>query len=378
MAKQTFTTGQVLTAAQMTSLQQTAMLGGAASAKIASYVLVAADAGDAITMSNAGATTITANTGLFAAGDIVTIINLGAGVCTVTAGTATVNTSGSLVLAQYQGGVLYFTSTSAAIFFQFATPESGDITGITATSPLTGGGTSGAVTVGIQDALTTQKGAVQLSDSTSTTSSILAATPTAVKAAYDLADGAIAKSTVTTAGDIIYRNATVPVRLGIGTAGQVLKVNSGATAPEWGAAAAGFVGCSITRTNTSSAITNGVNYMVPFTAENYDTDAFHDNSTNNSRITIPTGKGGKYYVSTMYNNALGAIGSYAIIRIYLNGSQIAQGFREGFILNSDATCGNASAVLTLSAGDYIEMGYQQGNTETVNMWFVMSATYLGA
>jgi len=122
MAKQTFTTGQVLTAAQMTSLQQTAMLGGAANAKTASYVLVAADAGDAITMNNAGATTITVNTGLFAAGDTVTIINLGAGACTITAGTATVATSGSLVLAQNQGGVLRFTSASAAIFFQFATP----------------------------------------------------------------------------------------------------------------------------------------------------------------------------------------------------------------------------------------------------------------
>ena len=149
MAKQTFTTGQVLTAAQMTSLQQTAMLGGAANAKVASYVLVAADAGDAITMSNASATTITVNTGLFAAGDIVTIINLGAGVCTITAGTATVTTSGSLALAQNQGGVLRFTSASAAIFFQFATPASGDIEGVvTGTdSGLSGGATSGTVTL---------------------------------------------------------------------------------------------------------------------------------------------------------------------------------------------------------------------------------------
>ena len=147
MAKQTFTTGQVLTAAQMTSLQQTAMLGGAANAKTASYVLVAADAGDAITMSNASATTITVNTGLFAAGDIVTIINLGAGVSTITAGTATVSTSGSLALAQNQGGVLRFTSASAAIFFQFATPASGDIEGVTAGTGISGGGTSGTVTI---------------------------------------------------------------------------------------------------------------------------------------------------------------------------------------------------------------------------------------
>ena len=120
MAKQTFTTGQVLTAAQMTSLQQTAMLGGAASAKTASYTLVAADAGTSISMSNASATTITVNTALFAAGDTVQITNLGAGVCTITAGTATVNSSASLALAQYESGTLDFTSASAAIFIKGA------------------------------------------------------------------------------------------------------------------------------------------------------------------------------------------------------------------------------------------------------------------
>jgi hypothetical protein len=137
MAKQTFTTGQVLTAAQMTSLQQTAMLGGAASAKTASYTLVAADAGTAITMSNASATTITVNTALFAAGDTVQITNLGAGVCTITAGTATVNTSASLALAQYESGTLDFTSTSAAIFIKGAGGASGGLT-LLATHTLSG------------------------------------------------------------------------------------------------------------------------------------------------------------------------------------------------------------------------------------------------
>ena len=147
MAKQTFTTGQVLLASQLTSLQQTALGGGAASAKVASYTLVAADAGTAISMTNASATTITVNTGLFSAGDTVQLHNLGAGVCTVTAGTATVSTSGSLALSQNQGGVLYFSSASAAIFFQYATPASGDIEGVTAGTGISGGGTSGTVTI---------------------------------------------------------------------------------------------------------------------------------------------------------------------------------------------------------------------------------------
>lgn len=118
MAKQTFTTGQVLTAAQMTSLQETAMGGGAATAKTANYTLVAADAGKTVAMDAATATTITVNTGLFAAGDTVFIQNLGAGVTTITAGTATVDTSSSLALAQYEGGKLYFVSVSDAIFFK--------------------------------------------------------------------------------------------------------------------------------------------------------------------------------------------------------------------------------------------------------------------
>jgi hypothetical protein len=119
MAKQTFTTGQILTATQMTSLQQTAMGGGSATAKTASYVLVAADAGATVAMNAAGATTITVNTGLFAAGDTVFIQNLGAGACTVTAGTATVATAGSLILPQYDAGILYFTATGAAIFYDY-------------------------------------------------------------------------------------------------------------------------------------------------------------------------------------------------------------------------------------------------------------------
>jgi hypothetical protein len=162
-------------------------------------------------------------------------------------------------------GYILSKASATDLDFTWIPNDQGDITGITATSPLTGGGSSGAVTIGIDAATTSVVGAVQLSDSTSTTSSVLASTPTATKAAYDLANGAIAKTTVTTAGDIIYRNATVPARLGIGTAGQVLTVNSGATAPEWAAAAGGGKVLQVVSALTSTATTIATTAMTDTT-----------------------------------------------------------------------------------------------------------------
>ena len=74
----------------------------------------------------------------------------------------------------------------------------------------------------------------KLSDSISTTSSTTIASSTAVKTAYDLANGAIPKSILTAAGAMTYGSAaSTPATLALGTAGQVLIVNAGATAPEW-------------------------------------------------------------------------------------------------------------------------------------------------
>jgi hypothetical protein len=156
MSKQTFTTGQILTAAQMTTLQANDY-NQTVSAKVASYTLVAADAGTRITMSNAAATTITVNTSLFTAGDTLTITNIGAGVCTITAGTATVSTAGSLALNQYDSGTLYFTSTGVSIW-NGANP--GDITDVTTatTSGLTGGATSGSVNLSLLLTINAQTG----------------------------------------------------------------------------------------------------------------------------------------------------------------------------------------------------------------------------
>lgn len=59
------------------------------------------------------------------------------------------------------------------------------------------------------------------------------------KAVKTYADGKMTNP-MTTAGDIIYGGTSgAPTRLAKGTAGQVLKMNSGATAPEWGDASGG-------------------------------------------------------------------------------------------------------------------------------------------
>jgi hypothetical protein len=77
----------------------------------------------------------------------------------------------------------------------------GTVTAVTATSPLA---SSGGATpdISIQDGTTAQKGAVQLEDSISSTSTTKAATPNAVKSAYDLANAALPKAGGAMTGDI--------------------------------------------------------------------------------------------------------------------------------------------------------------------------------
>jgi hypothetical protein len=123
--------------------------------------------------------------------------------------------------------------------FVWIANDQGDITGVTATSPLTGGGTSGAITIGILSGTTSNLGAVQLSTSTSSTSTSLAATASAVKSAYDLADAAIPKSTVTAKGSIVAATASsTPANLSVGTQNQVLTADStAATGLRWASGA---------------------------------------------------------------------------------------------------------------------------------------------
>jgi hypothetical protein len=289
MAKQTFTVGQVLTAAQVTALQ-TNEYNQTVSVKTASYTLVAADVGTRIEMNSGSATTVTVNTALFSAGDTLIIQNKGAGVSTVTAGTATVSTSGSLALAQYDQGTLYFVSTGVAIFFN---------------------ATAGA--------------------------------------------NSIPKSLLTATGDTIYASsASTPAALAIGTTGQVLTVASGL--PSWATLSTSNKGCFL-YLSADATTTSGTEPITAWTAESWDTDSFHSLTTNTSRITIPTGLGGKYLalLNIQFNaNSTGR----RISAIKVNGTTVRD-TEMGTPTSSGYLNAPISTILNLSAGDYIESSSYQ-------------------
>ena len=130
-----FVAGQVLTAAQLNDIQNLPI-----SDKVASYVLTVADVYKRTMMNSASATTITVNNSIFTVGDVIQVANKGAGTCTITAGVGvTINTSGSLALAQYGGGYLLCLSASTFTFFNLGTTGYGSATGGSSSSITVGG-----------------------------------------------------------------------------------------------------------------------------------------------------------------------------------------------------------------------------------------------
>jgi hypothetical protein len=211
---------------------------------------------------------------------------------------------------------------------------------------------------------------------------VFAAQPVAISDVYTQTQANAAfinDSLLTTTGDIIYASgANTPARLGIGSTNQVLKVSGGL--PAWGAAPAPtFVGCSLYKSSNQNA-TNGVSTSVTFDSELFDTNGFHDNSTNNTRITIPTGYAGKYLITSALQWGANSSG-IRVNDIKLNGSTfLGYSYMDA---GGYQSC-QVSMIQDLVVGDYIEMiGYQNsGSTLTIGgggrgeTFFAI--TYLGA
>ena len=294
---------------------------------------------------------------------------------------------GQFAYTKDNNSLWYYTGSAWA-----ASGATGDIEGVTAGTGISGGGTSGTVTITNSMATAIDaKGDLIVGTGADTFARLAVGTnghtlvadssvsPTGLKWAVDpVAD------VVTTAGDLLYGTAADTVtRLGIGTAGQVLQVNSGATAPEWATAASGstFAGCSLTK-STGQSVATATTVILTFDTEEFDSDAYHSTSSNTSRITIPSGKGGKYLFVLTANFATDNASGQRLLMLYKNGAvhkySTSLGATSGFSWRA-----TTSIIVSAVATDYFEFAVYQDSGVSLNINSgaadtTFATTYLGA
>ncbi len=170
--------------------------------------------------------------------------------------------------------------------------------------------------------------------------------------------------------------------LEIGSSGDTISVPTGATLTVPNGAMSGqnypawYVSLSADQTFSDATTTK-----VQFNTEAFDTDSMYDNSTN-YRITIPSGKAGKYYIEASVFVDASAVSNLNrdILYIYKNGSFVIQSFQDFRNNPSQKINVNVSAIMDLAVGDYIEIfgygdttnsgtGIFRGDTSVSESWF---------
>jgi len=172
-------------------------------------------------------------------------------------------------------------------------------------------------------------------------------------------------------------------KLAVGTNGQVLTADStvSPTGLKWATpSGATFVGARVYGSAVQS-IPNATYPVVTWNTESYDTDNFHDNTTNSSRFTIPSGKAGKYLfvLKTTFNSSSNT--GARILYFFKNGAEVNE---SEFSLS---TRGNLQMCITsvqnAAVGDYFEMIVYQSSGGAIDLdktafYSEFSLSYLGA
>ena len=126
-------------------------------------------------------------------------------------------------------------------------------------------------------------------------------------------DGTDLTSTLTTQGDILYRNASGLARLGAGTAGQVLQSGGTGANVSWTDVAGGNSPSFYAyMSGNQTGYAQGTWYDIPFDTEVWDTDnALSVSNVDNYQFVVPSGKAGKYWFDG-YIRFYGAGGTHSV------------------------------------------------------------------
>jgi hypothetical protein len=189
-----------------------------------------------------------------------------------------------------------------------------------------------------------------------------------------------ANSPLTAKGDL-FTYSTAPARLAVGSNGDTIVADSStATGLKW-AKSPNFVGCFVYGGDTQS-IPHATNTALTYSTEIYDTDGFHSTVSNTSRITIPTGLGGKYLVTV---NTLWAPNATGMNQIKVFKNTSTQEFVSADAVNNGSYYlgRSISFILNLVAGDYFEIFAYQNSGVSVDIYkryqeYPLQVQYLGA